>query len=323
MRVVFMGTPDFAIPTLQAIFKSKHQVVGVVTREDKPKGRGLKVLPPPVKRVALKEGLPVLQPVSLKEPGFLQRLREWKADVFVVVAFRILPPEVFTIPPVGTINLHASLLPKYRGAAPIQWALINGETETGVTTFFIDEHVDTGTVLLQEKIRIEPDDTAEELHDRLAALGARVVVRTLDQLEKGELQSRPQVGTPTRAPKINKSDCEIDWRQSADKIVNLIRGVSPVPGAFTYVEGKLLKIFRAKAIEAHVLRSAVPGEVLEANSENGIVIASGKDAVALREVQLEGKKRMTVAEFLRGHPLRTGIILGEKRSRIPKDVRGC
>lgn len=321
MRVVFMGTPDFAIPTLRAILKSKHQVVGVVTGEDKPKGRGLKVLPPPVKVVAVKEGLPVLQPASLKEPSFLKGLQDWKADVFVVVAFRILPPEVFAIPPVGTINLHASLLPKYRGAAPIQWALINGETETGVTTFFIDEHVDTGTILLQEKIGIKPDDTAEELHDRLAALGARVVVRTLDRLEKGELQSRPQVGTPTRAPRINKSDCEIDWNWPAGKIVNLIRGVSPVPGAFAHFNRKILKIFRAKSVDKHVPKSAVPGEILEADAKNGIVVASGKGAVALLEIQLAGKKRMTAAEFLRGHPLRKGTILGEKILRIPKDMR--
>ena len=320
MRIVFMGTPDFAIPTLQALLKSKHHVVGVVTREDKPKGRGLQVLPPPVKVLARQEGLPVLQPVSLKEPGFLQELQNWKADVFVVVAFRILPPEVFTIPPVGTINLHASLLPKYRGAAPIQWALINGETETGVTTFFIDEHVDTGTILLQEKIAIRPEDTAEELHNRLSALGAQVVVRTLDLLKRGKLQPKPQVGVPTRAPKIKKGDCEIDWHQPADKIVNLIRGVSPVPGAFTHFEGKLLKIFRAKAVSELKLHDSVPGEMIDVSGQNGIVVAAGEGAVALLEVQLAGKKRMSAAEFLHGHPLQAGTILGMKTLRILKDT---
>ena len=316
-----MGTPGFAIPTLQALLKSKHRVLGIVTREDKPKGRGLQVLPPPIKVVARREDLPVLQPASLKEPSFLQKLRDWKADVFVVVAFRILPPEVFKIPPVGTINLHASLLPKYRGAAPIQWALINGETETGVTTFFIDEHVDTGTILLQEKISIRPDDTAEELHGRLADLGAQVVVRTLDLLEKGKLESRPQVGTPTRAPKIQKSDCEIDWHQPANKIVNLIRGVSPVPGAFTHFEGKLLKIFRAKAVSGLKSRDAVPGEVIDISGQNEIVVAAGEGAVALMEVQLAGKKRLSAAEFLRGHPLQAGTILGKKTLSVFTDVQ--
>jgi len=313
-----MGTPDFAIPTLQALLKSKHHVVGVVTREDKPKGRGLRVEPPPVKVFALKEGLPVLQPESLKEPEFLQQLQNWKADVFVVVAFRILPPDVFTIPPVGTINLHASLLPKYRGAAPIQWALINGETETGVTTFFIDEHVDTGTILLQEKIAIRPDDTAEELHNRLSVLGAQVVVRTLDLLEKGKLQPRPQVGTPTRAPKIQKNDCEIDWSLPAEKIVNLIRGLSPAPGAFTHLEGKLLKIFRAKVVSDVEAGHFVPGEVVDTSAQNGLVVAAGKGAVALLELQLAGKKRLPAADFLRGHPLQTGTVLGMKQLRIAK-----
>ncbi|GBD93794.1 methionyl-tRNA formyltransferase [bacterium BMS3Abin05] len=311
MKIVFMGTPDFAIPTLEALLESSHLVAGVVTRQDKPKGRGRKLLPSPVKAAAEKYGLPVLQPESLKSRAFLERLSEWGADVFVVVAFLILPPEVFKLPPKGTINLHASLLPKYRGAAPIQWALINGENETGVTTFFIDEHVDTGNILLQEKVKIYPEDTAEVLRERLAYLGGKVMVRTLDLLERGELEPKPQAGEATRAPKIRKEDCEINWSQPAGKIVNLIRGVSPVPGAFTYFRGKIFKIHRAKVSEHHTHAKGLPGEIVYVHSKKGLIVRSGEGTIELIEVQPAGGKRMSALDFLRGHRIQKGEILGK------------
>ncbi len=306
MHVVFMGTPDFAVPTLKALLESSHQVVGVVTRPDKPRGRGLKVLPPPVKVVAESRGLPVLQPLDLKEAGFLQALRAFRADVFVVVAFLILPPEVFEIPPKGTINLHASLLPKFRGAAPIQWALINGEKETGVTTFFIERQVDTGNILLQEKMPIAPEDTFGTLHDKLAALGARVVVCTLDLLEAGALEPKPQTGQVTRAPKIKKEDRRINWEQPAEQIVNRIRGLSPVPGAFSFFRGKLIKVYRAQAVQLGAEKKAPPGTIGTADPKAGLVVQAGERGVKLLELQPEGKRPLSAADFLRGYRVKPG-----------------
>ena len=306
MRVVFMGTPDFAVPTLEALLESSHRVAGVVTRPDKPKGRGLKVLPPPVKTVALARGLPVLQPSDLKDEAFLRALRSFEADVFVVVAFLILPPEVFEIPPLGTINLHASLLPKFRGAAPIQWALIRGEKETGVTTFFIERHVDTGNILLQEKLAIGPDDTFGELHDKLAELGAQVVVRTLDRLEAGTLQPRPQTGEVTKAPKIKKEDRRLDWQEPAEQVVNRIRGLSPVPGAFSFFRGKLVKIYRAQVAELESGNNAPAGTVVAAEPKTGLIVRAGEKGVKIQELQPEGKRAMPAVEFLRGYRVKPG-----------------
>jgi len=305
MRLIFMGTPQFAVPTLRLLLKSGHEVVGVVTKPDRPKGRGRHVSPPPVKIEAVKHGLPVLQPADLKDSKFLTDLKNFRAECFVVVAFVILPPEVFKMPPRGTVNLHASLLPKYRGAAPIQWAIINGEKETGLTTFYIEEKVDTGKILFQERVKIGKEETAGQLHDRLAEIGAGLLLKTLDAIEEGRVRPVPQRGIPTRAPKIEKDDCRIDWNMSCEKVVNLIRGLSPTPGAFTDWEGKRLKIIRARAVDVRERLSEVPGSVVEISDE-GIAVAAGKGVVLITELQLQGRKRLGVREFLLGQKIDPG-----------------
>jgi methionyl-tRNA formyltransferase len=229
----------------------------------------------------------------------------------VFLAFRILPPEVFTMPRLGTINLHASLLPKYRGAAPINWAIINGERETGVTTFFIEEKVDTGAILLQRQVPIGPEETAGQLHDRLALVGAELLVETVNQIAEGKAVPVPQRGEPSRAPKIVREMCEIDWRKPAVQIHNLVRGLCPFPGAFTYLEGKLLKVYRTQVVKpfGHGKR---PGQVARVDRKGGIIhVATGEGVLALTEVQPEGRRRMSAEEFLQGHMLQPGIILGE------------
>ncbi len=306
MRLVFMGTPDFAIPSLNRLLASSHTVLGVVTQPDRPSGRGLKVQFSPVKKMALAHGLPLLQPQKLTEPEFLNTLQTWNADCFVVVAFRILPKEVFTMPPKGTINLHASLLPKYRGPAPIQRAILNGEKETGVTTFFIEETVDTGQWILQEKVAIGPEETAGELHDRLAKLGAEVLLQTLDLIEKDLALPHPQVGTPTSAPKIHPEEGKIDWKEPAEKVFNRIRAFSPKPGAYTFWNEKRLKILRASLVQGN--SGQIPGTVLECQKDK-IIVACGSDAVGIREIQPESKKGMDVDAFLRGHGLKPGMLL--------------
>jgi methionyl-tRNA formyltransferase len=268
MKIVFMGTPEFALPSLQQLLEHQGQVVAVVTGVDKPAGRGLRVLENPVKQFAQQAGLPVLQPDKLNDPAFIADLQKLEADLFIVVAFRILPRPVFAIPPRGTINLHAALLPKYRGAAPIQWAIINGETETGVTTFFIDDKMDTGEILLQENTPIGENDTAGDLHDRLAVLGAKVVLETVTQLAEGRLQSRPQHGETSLAPKITKDMAQIDWRKSARYVRNFVRGMNPVPAAFTHWQNKLLKIFAAEVREHHA-PDVAPGEICFVDAPNG------------------------------------------------------
>jgi methionyl-tRNA formyltransferase len=305
MRVVFMGTPEFAVFSLRKINTSSHAVIGVVTQPDRPKGRGRQVAASPVKKEAQKSGIPIYQPEELKNPEFLQWLRDRQGDCFVVVGFRILPPEVYEIPPRGTINLHASLLPKYRGAAPIQWALIRGEVKTGV----IQRKVDTGDLILQEGVPIEEEDTAGDLHDRLAEVGADMMVRTLDLVEMGQVKRIPQTGTPTSAPKIQPEHCEIDWTRSADEIVDLIRGLSPRPGAFTVWDGKRFKILRAKMADEPSSQENRPGRVAETARE-GIVVEAGVGSVFIREVQMEGKRRMTAEEFLRGHALPVNTVFG-------------
>jgi len=304
LKIVFMGTPEFAVVSLQKLLDNKIPVMGVVTGPDKPSGRGLQVQPTPVKKLALQAGLPILQPDKLREPQFIQSLREWQADLFLVVAFRILPPEVFTLPPLGTINVHAALLPKYRGAAPLQWAIINGETETGVTTFFIDAKMDTGEMILQTKTPIGEFETAGELHDRMAVLGADLLVETLGQIANGNVQRQPQAGASSLAPKITKEMAAIDWKKSTREIFNFVRGMNPVPGAFTTLQGRHLKIFRAHVIAAAGSGSEA-GTVLKADVKAGeLIIQTGGGLLAIDELQLEGKRRMSAAEFLRGHQIR-------------------
>ncbi len=310
MKIVFMGTPEFAIPGLQTIKNSSHELAGVVTAPDKPVGRGLKVHPSPVKQVALNFGVLIFQPTELNDPEFIAQVSNLHADLFVVVAFRILPASVFGIPPKGTINLHASLLPKYRGAAPINWAIINGENETGVTTIFIQEKVDTGDLILQKRLPIGDEETAGELHDRLAASGAEVLLETIDSIAHGTAPRRTQTGEPSRAPKLTKELMQIDWQRPAARIKNLIRGLCPSPGAFTFLHGKILKILRARltAVSEPVGK---PGEVIRVELKTGqIVVATGVGDLEIIELQLEGKRPMSAKEYLLGHALKAGERLG-------------
>jgi methionyl-tRNA formyltransferase len=308
MRIVFMGTPEFAIPSLTALLEHKYNLVAVITAPDTPKGRGQKLSSSPVKDFALRHGLQVLQPVSLRAPEFIDRLRELSPDLIVVVAFRILPREVFELPKFGSINLHASLLPKYRGAAPINWAIMKGETETGVTTFFLKEKVDTGNIILQARTRVGEDETAGELRHRLAAIGGEIVLQTVRLIELGKANPRAQdESLASPAPKIERGMCLIDWARSRDEVHNLIRGLSPDPCAFTFHNGKLLNIYRSRRVE---FKGAVnPGEVV-ARTKNELLIGTGDGALALEEVQIEGKKRMKIEEFLRGYRIEKGDRLG-------------
>ena len=308
MRLVFMGTPEFALPTLRTLCNSRHEVVCVVTRPDRPKGRGQRPAGSVVKAEALKMNLPVLQPERLKDPKFIQALKDYQADCFVVVGFRILPPEVFTLPPRGTVNLHSSLLPKYRGAAPIRWAIIQGERETGISVFFIEKEVDTGELILQEKVPIGEDENAGELHNKLSEVGADAVLRAMDLVEKGKVERMPQKGVPTPAPMILPEHCRIQWDRSPDQIVNLIRGLSPFPGAFTLMEGKRLKIIKARVVNEDSQRYGRPGEIIEILKE-GLVVSAKNGKIQIIEIQLEGKRRMEVDVFLRGYSLAVGTVL--------------
>jgi methionyl-tRNA formyltransferase len=311
MRLVFMGTPEFGIPTLRRLFESRHNVVGVVTRPDRPKGRGLKITGSAVKRQALRFDLPVLQPENLRDTGFIRSLKDFHADCFVVVGFRIMPVELFALPPKGAINLHASLLPKYRGAAPIQWALIHGEKETGVSVFFIEEKVDTGKLILQNKVPIREDEDAGALHDKMAEVGARAILKALDLIENGKVKPSPQRGTPTPAPKILPQHCQIRWDQYPNQIINLIRGLSPSPGAFTLFKGKRIKIFKATIVNGDLKMYGKPGEILDVQKE-GLVVAAKKGNVRILELQIEGKRRMKVDAFIRGYPISAGMAFGTK-----------
>jgi methionyl-tRNA formyltransferase len=295
MNIIFMGTPDFAVPSLKALVESSHSVVAVVTGADKERGRGQKITYTPVKEFALKNNVPVLQPEKLKDENFISQLKEFNADLYVIVAFRILPVEVFTIPPKGAFNLHGSILPKYRGAAPIQWALINGDKETGVTTFMLEQKVDTGNMILQEKIVIEDDDDFGTLHDKLSLLGAGVVSKTVSLIDSGDIKLLKQDDSlASPAPKITKELTEINWNKSADEIHNLIRGLSPYPGAYLKFSDKIIKIYKSKIIKVE----HNPGEFIE--TKNSLTVGCGKDSLDILELQQEGKKRLKVDEFLRG-----------------------
>lgn len=305
MRIVFMGTPPFAVTSLDALIKSGCNVIGVVTAPDKPAGRGQKVSQSAVKEYALEHGLKVLQPLKLKDQDFLDELKALGADLFVVVAFRMLPAIVWTMPLRGTINLHASLLPQYRGAAPINWALINGEKESGVTTFFIKEDIDTGDILFTEKVTLTGHETAGELHDRLMNKGSVLLVKTVKAIESGRYSENPQAllveGLELKlAPKIFKETCNINWNQSAEAIYNLIRGLSPVPSAFTQLNSKTFKIYKAEVDDKHP--AIQPGGFLTDN-KTYLKFATTDGFINVLDVQLEGKKRMGIEEFLRGNKL--------------------
>lgn len=297
MNIIFMGTPDFSIPSLKTLIESKHNVLAVVTAPDKQRGRGRKVSFTPVKEFAIKNNLPVLQPERLKNNlSFVDELKQFDADLYVVVAFRILPPDVFEIPKYGSFNLHASYLPKYRGAAPIQWALINGETETGLTTFKLTEKVDTGNIYLQMKIEINTDDNLETLHDKLSIDGAEIVLDTVSLVDSGAYVLQEQDNTlATPAPKITKEVSKIDWSKPAYQIHNLIRGLSPIPGAFFEFDGKLIKIYKTELVERVDLK---PLEFDQTKKE--LIVGCGNKALRILELQQEGRKRMKIEEFLRG-----------------------
>ncbi len=296
-----MGTAPFAVPSLTKLVEAGYAVPAVVTGPDRPRGRGREVSGTPVRLLADRLGLPVLQPEQLKDPEFAPRVRSLDADLIVVVAFRILPPAVFTLPRHGSINLHASLLPRYRGAAPINRAIMNGEAETGVTTFFLEEAVDTGNILLQARTPVLPGDDAGSLHDRLADIGAEIVLHTVRLIEQGKAVPRPQdPSLVSPAPKIFKEDCRIDWRAPAERVRNQIRGLSPAPAAFTTHGGKVLKIYRAGAAEG----SLGPG-IVDVGKQT-IRVGTGDGPLMLQDLQQEGKKRMTVEEFLRGYRIASG-----------------
>ncbi|MFZ0454856.1 MAG: methionyl-tRNA formyltransferase [Ignavibacteriaceae bacterium] len=299
MRIVFLGTPDFAIPSLKILIESRHEVAAVVTAPDKERGRGRKISYTAVKEFSLKNNLPVLQPDKLKDQDFIDELKKLNSDVFVVVAFRILPKEVFTIPSKLSFNLHASLLPKFRGAAPIQWALIKGESRTGVTTFALEEKVDTGNVIIQEEIGIDPRDNFGSLHDKLSELGAEAVMHTVDIIEKGKIEFEKQNNAlATPAPKITKEIAKIDWNNSAEEIHNLIRGLSPYPGAYFEFNNKIIKVYKSEIIEKLQGKSLSAGEIYSDKSE--LLVGCGKNLLSLLELQQEGKNKLSVEEFLRG-----------------------
>jgi len=309
MKLIFMGTPLFAVPTLRHLASSGHAVAAVVTNPDRPKGRGRRPSPPPVKVAAEELGLPVLQPESPGDPAFAAQLAEYAPDLFAVVAFSILPRRLLRIPRLGSVNLHPSLLPAYRGAAPIVWAVIDGRTETGITTFLLDPRVDAGDILLQRRVAIGPDETAGELEGRLAELGADLMRETVDGLETGTVRPRPQDREQaTRAPKLTREDGRIDWNQSARVIRDRIRGTNPVPGAFTEWQGIPLKIHRASL--AGTGRRAEPGTVLVADPRQGLVVAARDAALRLDEVQPAGKKPMEGTAFVRGNPIAPGSRFG-------------
>jgi methionyl-tRNA formyltransferase len=323
LRIVFLGTPDFAVASLDALVKAGCNIVGVVTAPDKPGGRGMKMQESPVKKYAVQHHLHILQPEKLKNPEFLASLRSLNADLQVVVAFRMLPEVVWNMPPMGTINLHGSLLPQYRGAAPIHWAVINGEKETGVTTFKLKHEIDTGDILLQESFPIGDDETTGEVHDRMKEIGAQLLVKTVAGLAENTLVERPQdvrressdvsrqtkdnsltsdsgLKTPDslkHAPKIFTDICRIDWHQPVDRIYNLIRGLSPHPGAFTELGDKELKIYRSEKEPG--MPASKPGR-WESDKKTYLKFAAPDGYIYVRELQMEGKRRMNVEEFLRG-----------------------
>jgi methionyl-tRNA formyltransferase len=304
-----MGTPDFAVPSLRALHDSGHTVVAVVTQPDRPKGRGRKLTPPPVKAAALKLGCPVIQPKTVRTEVFHRQMAELTPDLYVVVAFgQILPRSLLDIPALGAINVHASLLPRHRGAAPIQWAIIAGDPQTGVTTMMMDKGMDTGDILLMEKTGIGPDENAAGLHDRLSEMGARVLVETVRRLQDGTLTRTPQdAGQATYAPMLRKKDGEIDWSMPAENIERLIRGVTPWPGAYTFSDGMRLKIFKASVLEREI--SVEPGTILEC-FPGELRVATGKWALAIQEIQGASGKRLPIDDFLCGCRLPDGTCLG-------------
>lgn len=311
MKVVFMGTPDFAVPCLQKLIDEKYYIAAVVTQPDRPKGRGKKMVAPPVKELAEKYNIPVFQPEKVRNPEFIEVLRSIAPDLIVVIAFgQILPKEILDIPTYGCINVHGSLLPKYRGAAPIQWAIINGEKITGVTTMFMDEGMDTGDMILKKEIFIEPEYTAGDLHNIMAPVGAELLKETLNELIRGNIKREKQdENEATYAPMLKKENGLIDWSQPSYKIVNLIRGLSPWPSAYTFYKDQMIKIWKAEVYDKIYEFNAI-GEIVEVIKNKGLIVKTGDSSLLITEIQAPNGKRMTVEEYLRGHDIEQNIILG-------------
>lgn len=303
LRIIFMGTPEFAVPSLEILVKNGWNVVAVVTAPDKPQGRGQKLIPSPVKVAALDNQIPVLQPTNLKSNEFIEELRSFGADLQIVVAFRMLPEVIWNMPPKGTFNLHASLLPDYRGAAPINWAIINGEHETGLTTFFLKHEIDTGSIIFQEKEPINAEDNIGTLYGRLMDKGAQLVLKTTEAIENNKVVTLPQNEALAihHAPKIFKETCEIDWKKPATDIHNLIRGLSPYPAAWTFLDGKTCKIYKSE-ISAKNPEGIHPGEYLS-DGKKELLFQTGSGGLKILELQMEGKKKLGIEEFLRGYKL--------------------
>lgn len=308
LRIVFMGTPDFSVPSLQYLKEAGYQIVGIVTAPDKMGGRGMKqVISSPVKKYAVENNIPVAQPEKLRDPNFLSMLKEWNADIQVVVAFRMLPQLVWNMPRLGTINLHGSLLPAYRGAAPIQWAIIRGEDETGITTFRLQHEIDSGEILLQERIAILESDNTSTLHDRMQLRGAGLVLATMDAIcsntIEGKAQNSDQV---THAPKLTRENTRIQWSESSTHIQNLIRGLSPYPGAWSILDDQEIKVFSSKRLDEKSITGG-PGEIESNNSR--LLVKTGEGVIEILELQLAGKKRMSTKEFLNGYKIKTLKLL--------------
>jgi methionyl-tRNA formyltransferase len=310
LRIVFMGTPEFAVPCLDMLIKEGYDIAAVVTQPDKPKGRGKKLAFPPIKEKALQHNIDILQPAKIKTPEFTDELRSLKPDLLVTAAYgQLLSKEILDIAPLGCINVHASLLPKYRGAAPIHWAIINGETVTGITTMYTDIGMDTGDMLLKRQIEIPDDMTAGELHDRLSVLGAQVLKETLQGLKDGSLQRAAQSESEaTYAPIIQKEIGKIDWSESSKTIHNLVRGTNPWPGAYTFYQGERMRVWKTE-IEDDVFADTRPGTIRKVNKE-GIIVSCGKGLVKIKEIQFDSCRKMSVEEYICGHKIIEGELLG-------------
>lgn len=307
-RILFMGTPTFALPALEQLYTRNYPVIGVVTQPDRPHGRGQREVAPPVKLLAQKLDLPVFQPEKVKDPVFLETLHELNPEMVVVAAYgQILPKAVIDFPPLRCLNIHPSLLPKYRGAAPINWAVIRGETKTGVTIMSMDEGMDSGDILLQQETLIDADEDFGRLHDRLAVQGASLLIEAIDLMSAGKALFKPQDASQvTFAPRLKKETGQINWNSGVEDIINLIRGLSPTPAAYTYLSGQALKVFSASSEKSNV--SDTPGKI-GAQTDRGLAVTAADGYVFLKEIQLAGKKRMSVSDFLRGYRLAPGTIL--------------
>jgi methionyl-tRNA formyltransferase len=308
MALIFFGTPQFAVPSLKAIIDEKEDIALVVTQPDKVKGRGHRVLPPPIKELALLHGLKVLQPNKIKDENFYNKLRSIAPEFIIVVAYgKILPEEILNMPKLGCINVHASLLPKYRGAAPIQWALINGEKITGVTTMLMDKGLDTGDILLRSELKIEADDNSETLFKKLSELGAKTLIDTIKGMREGRIKPVPQTGQASYAPPLKKEDGKMDWQRSADELFNFVRGMYPWPSAFCYFNGERIKIIKVRTqnTEHRGQKETIPGRIVKA-SDGELIVETGKGFLAIEELQPEGKKVMSAKAFLSGRKLKEG-----------------